>query len=97
MKEIRLEDSALGQTTAEWYTAAPTQHSAPPVPTTLPTDPISAGVLAALADWPVVHETLAAIRSRKAVELAAANGGTSTNITTIDTQRATAITRSAEG
>ena len=96
-EEIQLEDSALSQTSAGWFTDAPTEHGVPPVPTTAPLDPISAGVLAATADWPAVHESLAAIRSGKAAELAGANAGTSTTLTTADIQNAGSITSSAEG
>jgi hypothetical protein len=96
MVDIQLENPALSQTSAQWLTDAPTDHGAPPVPTAPPLDPISAGVMAAIADWPAVHESLAAIRSGKAAELAGANGGTSTTLTTTDIQNAGSITSSAE-
>jgi hypothetical protein len=97
MADIQLNDSALSQASAQWFIDAPTDHGVPPVPMTPSTDPISAGVMAAIADWPGVHEALAAARSAKVAHLLGANGGTSTTLTTTDIENAASITTSAEG
>jgi len=97
MTDIQIEDAALSQAGAGWFGDAPTNHAAPPVPTTPPTDPISTGVIAVIADWPAVHETLATTRSTRATHLLGANDATSANLTMDDTENAASITASAEG
>jgi hypothetical protein len=94
MATIKIETSALSQTTAQWLNDAPTEHGAPPVPTAPPTDPISAGVIAAIADWPGVHGTLLARRTAAAGQFAVAVCGDASILDAVENGNVALITNS---
>jgi hypothetical protein len=97
MTDIQTETSELGETSARWLSDAPTEHGVPPVVTTPPADPISAGIIAVVAEWPGVHASLTATRATMATQLAAANYGTATSLSATDGDNAVVITKSAGG
>lgn len=83
MEPIHLNVSPLTAATAQWFAAAPTQQGVHPACTPV-TDAFSVAVSAALADWPAVHETLAADRMSDVAKLAADNSGTAGVISVAD-------------
>ncbi|GAB7144185.1 hypothetical protein LRC484719_27770 [Mycobacterium riyadhense] len=78
MPNIRTDTSELGQTSGRWMSDTPTASTTLPAPIAAPADPISTAILAAVADWPVVHETFTSMRASNATEFTGDNSATIT-------------------
>lgn len=96
MPNIKTETTDLSQTSGQWISDAPTTPTAPPVAAPASVDPITAEVVAALADWPVVHETNTSARDTTATELTGDNSATVTTFTTTDIGNSVLINDSVE-
>ncbi|MCP9276484.1 hypothetical protein [Mycolicibacterium arenosum] len=88
---IKIEAPAFGRTAAQWFAEAPTSPGAPPVSAVAVPNPLDESVLAVLAEWPAVHESLVADRLAKATAFTTANGGTTAILTAEDAANAADI------
>lgn len=90
MAAIHTDVPNLASSTSGWFTAAPTQPAVHPI-CEPGTDPLSASLSAAVADWPAAHEAFTTKRATDVNGVATANGATSAIMASSDDANAAQI------